>query len=352
PVGHPDDDVAHAERAKVLPILLHGDAAFAGQGVVAECFGLSGLKGHRTGGTIHIVVNNQIGFTTAPSFSRSSPYPTDIALMVEAPIFHVNGDDPEACVRVARLAYEYRQKFHKDVVIDLICYRLHGHNEGDDPSYTQPLMYRAIAEKRPVRKMYVESLVKRGDISLETAEQSLQDYQSKLQGALDTARAKVNKEGRAARPPVPVGVLPHVNTGVSRAVVDKVFRQLTNYPEGFTVHPKLVRQFEQRVKQYETDGDVEWAVGEALAIGSLVLEGFDVRLAGEDSRRGTFSQRHATLVDNTNESRWTPLQNLEGATGSFWVYDSLLSEYAALGFEYGYSHANRNALVMWEGQFG
>ena len=336
----------------VIPILMHGDAAFAGQGVVAEGLAMSDLTGYRVGGTIHLVVNNQIGFTTAPEHSRSSQYATDVAKMVQAPIFHVNGDDPEACARVARLAYEYRQKFRKDVVIDLICYRLHGHNEGDDPSYTQPLMYKAIAEKRPVRKMYVESLVKRGDISLETAEQALVDYQTKLQGALESARSKVNKDSRAARPPQPDGVLPHVNTGISRPVLDRVFRQLTNYPEGFTVHPKLGRQFEQRVKQYESDGDVEWAVGEALAIGSLVLEGFDVRLAGEDSRRGTFSQRHATLVDNVNETKWTPLQNLDGASGTFWVYDSLLSEYAALGFEYGYSHANRNALVMWEGQFG
>ena len=336
----------------VLPVLIHGDAAFAGQGIVAECLAMSDTSGYRVGGTIHLIVNNQIGFTTAPQYARSSLYATDVAKTVQAPIFHVNGDDPEACVRVARLAYEYREKFKKDVVIDMICYRRHGHNEGDDPSYTQPLMYKAIAEKRSVRKLYVEHLVKRGDISLDVAEQALQDYQSKLQGALDDARAKAPEKTKAGRPPAPKGVLPHVETGVDEATVRRIFTQLTNYPEGFTPHPKLARQFEQRAKQFETEGDFEWAVGEALAIGSLLVEGFDVRLAGEDSRRGTFSQRHAALVDNENENIWIPLQNIPGSTGKFWVYDSLLSEYAALGFEYGYSHANPNALVMWEAQFG
>ena len=336
----------------VLPLLMHGDAAFAGQGIVAEGLAMSDINGYRVGGTIHLVVNNQIGFTTAPQFARSSLYATDVAKTVQAPIFHVNGDDPEACARVARLAFEYRQKFHKDVVIDMVCYRLHGHNEGDDPSYTQPLMYKAIAEKRSVRKMYVEQLVKRGDISLEVAEQVLKDYQSKLQVALDDTRAKAPEKVKAARPPAPIGVLPHVNTGVDKATLERIFTQLTNYPEDFHPHPKLARQFETRVKQYETDGDFEWAVGEALAIGSLVLEGYDVRLMGEDSRRGTFSHRHAALVDYENENDFIPLQQLPGASGKFWVYDSLLSEYAALAFEYGYSHSNRDALVMWEGQFG
>ncbi|MEY4165518.1 MAG: putative 2-oxoglutarate dehydrogenase component, partial [Actinomycetota bacterium] len=336
----------------VLPILIHGDAAFAGQGVVAECLAMSDINGYRVGGTIHLVVNNQIGFTTAPKFARSSLYATDVAKTVQAPIFHVNGDDPEACVRVARLAFEYRQRFRKDVVIDMICYRRHGHNEGDDPSYTQPLMYKAIAERRSVRKIYVETLVKRGDITLETAEQALQDYQSKLQVALDDARSHVSRDTKVPKPPAPPGVLPHVNTGVDRSIIDAVFSQLTNYPEGFTSHPKLARQFEQRAKQYATDGDCEWALGEAFAIGSLLMEGFDVRLAGEDSRRGTFSHRHAALIDYENENDWIPLQHLGGAKGRFWVYDSLLSEYAALAFEYGYAHTNRNALVMWEAQFG
>lgn len=336
----------------VIPVLMHGDAAFAGQGIVYEGLAMSDINGYRVGGTIHLVVNNQIGFTTSPKFARSSLYATDVAKTVQAPIFHVNGDDPEACARVARLAYEYRQKFHKDVVIDLMCYRLHGHNEGDDPSYTQPLMYKAIAEKRSVRKMYVEHLVKRGDISMDVAEQTLQDYQGKLQAALDDTRQNAPAKVKAARPPEPVGVLPHVNTGVDKETLEKIFYQLTNYPEGFNVHPKLVRQFEAREKAYQTDGDFEWGVGEALAFGSLLLEGYDVRLAGEDSRRGTFSHRHASLVDVENENTFLPLKHLPGATGHFWVYDSLLSEYAALGFEYGYAHSNPNALVMWEGQFG
>jgi 2-oxoglutarate decarboxylase len=336
----------------VIPILMHGDAAFAGQGIVYEGLAMSDTSGYRVGGTIHLVVNNQIGFTTSPQFARSSLYATDVAKTVQAPIFHVNGDDPEACVRVAQLAYEYRQKFHKDVVIDMVCYRLHGHNEGDDPSYTQPLMYKAIAEKRSVRKLYVEQLVKRGDISLEVAEQALIDYQSKLQVALDDTRQNAPGNVKAAKPPAPVGVLPHVDTSVDKETIERIFYQLTNYPEGFNPHPKLVRQFETRQKAYETDGDFEWGVGEALAFGSLLIEGFDVRLAGEDSRRGTFSHRHASLVDVENEQTFLPLRGVPGISGNFWVYDSLLSEYAALGFEYGYAHSNRNALVMWEGQFG
>ena len=336
----------------VLPLLMHGDAAFAGQGIVAEGLAMSDISGYRVGGTIHLVVNNQIGYTTAPKYARSSLYATDVAKTVQAPIFHVNGDDPEACARVARLAFEYRQRFHKDVVIDMLCYRLHGHNEGDDPSYTQPLMYKAIAEKRSVRKMYIEQLVKRGDISLEVAEQVLQDYQSKLQTALDDTRSHAPEKVKAAKPPVPVGVLPHVNTAIDKATFDRIFTQLTNYPADFTPHPKLARQFAAREAAYEKDGDFEWAIGEALAIGSLLLEGFDVRLMGEDSRRGTFAHRHAALVDYENETDFIPLQQLPGATGKFWVYDSLLSEYAALGFEYGYAHTNRNTLTMWEAQFG
>lgn len=333
-----------------LPILIHGDAAFAGQGVVVECLAMSDIMGYRVGGTIHLIINNQIGFTTAPQFARSSMYCSDVAKSVQAPIFHVNGDDPEACLRVARLAFEYRQRFHKDVVIDMVCYRRHGHNEGDDPSYTQPLMYKAIAEKRSTRKLYVETLVGRGDITLDEAEKALDDFQSKLQLALDETRAHAPAPTKVARPPRPVGVLPHVETGVSRAILDRVFHQLTDYPADFTVHPKLARQFEARAKLYE-QGEVEWATGEALAIGSLVIEGHPVRLAGEDSRRGTFSHRHAALIDNENERVWIPLAELEGAQ-KFWVYDSLLSEYAAVGFEYGYAHTNPEALVLWEAQFG
>ncbi len=336
----------------VLPVLIHGDAAFAGQGVVMETLGMSDIAGYRVGGTVHVVINNQIGFTTSPGESRSSLYCSDIAKSVQAPIFHVNGDDPEACVRVGRLAFEYRQKFHKDVVIDMICYRRHGHNEGDDPSYTQPLMYKAIAERRSVRKIYVESLVKRGDITLEEAEQLLQDYVDRLQVSLDEARAKAPAKVKVARPPEPLGVLPHIETGVDRGVLDAVFNQLTNYPADFTPHPKLVRQFEQRAKMYHETGEVEWATGEALAIGSLVAEGTPVRLAGEDSRRGTFSQRHAALVDYETERVWIPIAQMPEAKSNFWVYDSLLSEYAAVGYEYGYAQTNPNALVMWEAQFG
>ena len=336
----------------VLPILIHGDAAFAGQGIVAECLAMSDIAGYRVGGTIHLIINNQIGFTTAPEQSRSSFYCSDVAKTIQAPIFHVNGDDPEACVRVARLAWEYRQAFHKDVVIDMVCYRRYGHNEGDDPSYTQPLMYKAIAERRSVRKLYVESLVKRGDITVEEAEQALSDFQGKLQVALDETRSRATAAPKVPKPPKPLGVLPHLETGVDRAELERIFAQLTNYPDGFTPHPKLAKQFEARQHQFETDHEVDWATAESLAIGSLILEGYPVRLAGEDSRRGTFSQRHAALVDYNTGDTWIPLADLEGAQANFWVYDSLLSEYAALGYEYGYAHSSPDALVMWEAQFG
>ncbi len=335
-----------------LPLLIHGDAAFAGQGLVAECLAMSDINGYRVGGTIHLIINNQIGFTTSPKYARSSLYCSDVAKTVQAPIFHVNGDDPEACVRVARMAFAYRQAFHKDVVIDMVCYRRHGHNEGDDPSYTQPLMYKAIGERRSVRKIYVEALVKRGELTVDEAEAILQDFHLKLQGALDETRAHAPAPVKVARPPAPLGVLPHIETGVERATLDAVFAHLTNYPEGFTPHPKLARQFEARAKLYHESNQIEWATAEALAIGSLVLEGTPVRLSGEDSRRGTFSQRHAALIDNANETAWIPLGALPGATANFWVYDSLLSEYAAVGFEYGYAHANHDALVLWEAQFG
>ena len=346
------DQIEPAGAYSVLPLLVHGDAAFAGQGVVAECLAMSDTSGYRVGGTIHLIINNQIGFTTAPEYARSSQYCSDIAKSVGAPIFHVNGDDPEACVRVAKMAFDYRQAFHKDVVIDMVCYRRHGHNEGDDPSYTQPLMYKAIAERRSVRKLYLETLIKRGVVTVEEAEKVLADYQAKLQSALDETRAHAREVTKVPPPPKPVGVLPHVSTGVDRAALDRVFAAMNRYPDGFTVHPKLLRQFEGRNETYERDGEVDWATAEALAFGSLVLEGSPVRLAGEDCRRGTFSQRHAVLVDYVNETKYAPLANLGSGAGRFWVYDSLLSEYAALGFEYGYAHANPAALVMWEAQFG
>jgi 2-oxoglutarate dehydrogenase E1 component len=337
----------------VLPLLVHGDAAFAGQGVVAETLQLGMIKGYRVGGTIHFVINNQLGFTTPPESARSSEYPTDVAKMVQAPILHVNGDDPEACVRVARLAFDYRQRFGKDVVIDMICYRRLGHNEGDDPSYTQPIMYKRIQAKRSVRKLYTESLVKRGDISIEEAEHALDDFQSKLQEALNQTRSHAPEAGiKAKPPPVPIGCLPRVETGISRETVDRIYDVLSSVPEGFTMHPKLAKQFEARTKMFREEGEVDWALGEAMAFGSLLLEGHDLRVAGQDTRRGTFSQRHSVLVDYETGAEWAPLAHLDPDQAKFWIYDSLLSEYAALGFEYGYSVANPAALVAWEAQFG
>jgi multifunctional 2-oxoglutarate metabolism enzyme len=346
------DQIDPPRSFPVLPILIHGDAAFAGQGVVAECLGMSDITGYRVGGTIHLVINNQIGFTTSPEYARSSLYCSDVAKTVQAPIFHVNGDDPEACLRVARMAFAYRQRFHKDVVIDMVCYRRYGHNEGDDPSYTQPLMYKAIAEHRSVRKLYLETLVKRSDISVEEAERALEDFQHRLQVALDETRSQAVPNAIAARPPIPVGVQPHVETGVERTILDRVFHQLTAYPADFTPHPKLAQQFERRAKMYHDDNRLDWATAELLAYGSLVIEGTPVRLAGEDSRRGTFSQRHVTLIDYEDGHPWTAIAETEGVAAKFWVYDSLLSEYAALGFEYGYATENRDALVLWEAQFG
>jgi 2-oxoglutarate dehydrogenase E1 component len=337
----------------VLSVLLHGDAAFAGQGVVAETLELSQLAGYATGGTVHVVVNNQLGFTTLPESARSSVYPTDVAKMVQAPIFHVNGDDPEACVRAGRLALGFREVFHKDVVIDLVCYRRFGHNEGDDPSYTQPKMYAIIDAKRSVRKLYTETLVRRGDISLDEAEQALSDFQNRLQVALDETRSAAPPAPttlpRPAEPPEPPVAGP---TGVPGAELEDLARAAVAVPEGFTIHPKLARQFGQRAEVVAA-GEVDWALAETLAFGSLVLQGTDVRLAGQDTRRGTFSQRHAVLVDHVTGEEWVPLAHLGGeGTGTFAVHDSLLSEYAALGFEYGYSVERPDALVAWEAQFG
>ncbi len=346
------DLINDPEAFSVLPLLLHGDAAFAGQGVVAETLNCSTIKGYRVGGTIHLIINNQLGFTTSPESARSSEYCTDVAKMIEAPIFHVNGDDPEACVRVARLAYAFRQEFHKDVVIDMVCYRRHGHNEGDDPSYTQPLMYKRIDARRSVRKLFTESLVKRGDISIEEAEQALDDFSARLQTALvETRDSKPTDEVIALPVPPAVGVLPHAETGVGREVLDRIYATMSAVPEGFQVHPKLAKQFETRTAMVE-GGEVDWATAEALAMGSLLLDGTDIRFAGQDSRRGTFSQRHSVLSDYATGAEYAPLANLSPDQGKFWIYDSLLSEYAALGFEYGYAHEHHQALVMWEAQFG
>ena len=336
----------------VLPLLVHGDAAFAGQGVVAETLNLSQLRGYRTGGTIHVVVNNQVGFTTSPGSSRSSLYCTDVARMVQAPIFHVNGDDPEACIRVARLAFEYRQAFKKDVVIDLVCYRRRGHNEGDDPSYTQPLMYDLIEQKRSVRKLYTESLIGRGDITIEEAEQVLRDYQQQLERVFTEVREATGQPSEWTTVP-DYPDKPHGET--STAVVPEVLKRIADAyvtpPDGFTVHPKVMPQLQRRAAAI-TDGPIDWGTGEILAFGALLMDGRPVRLAGQDSRRGTFVSRFATIIDRINADEWTPLANLTEDQARFHVYDSLLSEYAALGFEYGYSVARPEALVLWEAQFG
>ncbi|MFF2952343.1 multifunctional oxoglutarate decarboxylase/oxoglutarate dehydrogenase thiamine pyrophosphate-binding subunit/dihydrolipoyllysine-residue succinyltransferase subunit, partial [Kitasatospora sp. NPDC057965] len=335
----------------VLPIQIHGDAAFAGQGVVAETLNMSQLRGYRTGGTVHVVVNNQVGFTAAPASSRSSMYCTDVARMIEAPIFHVNGDDPEAVVRVARLAFEFRQEFHKDVVIDLICYRRRGHNEADNPSFTQPLMYDLIDKKRSVRKLYTEGLIGRGDITMEEAEQALQDFQGQLEKVFAEVRDAAQAPA-AATGGKPVADFPvNIQTGISQEMVKRIAASQVNLPDWLTVHPRLLPQLQRRAGSVE-DNTIDWAMGETLAIGSLLMEGHPVRLAGQDSRRGTFGQRHAVLIDRTTGEDYTPLQYLTEDQARYTVYDSLLSEYAAMGFEYGYSLTRPNALVMWEAQFG
>ncbi|SDT61797.1 2-oxoglutarate dehydrogenase E1 component [Streptomyces sp. TLI_053] len=335
----------------VLPIQIHGDAAFAGQGVVAETLNMSQLRGYRTGGTVHVVVNNQVGFTAAPASSRSSMYCTDVARMIEAPIFHVNGDDPEAVVRVARLAFEFRQEFHKDVVIDLICYRRRGHNEADNPSFTQPLMYDLIDKKRSVRKLYTEGLIGRGDITMEEAEQALQDFQGQLEKVFAEVRDAAQAPA-AATNGKPVADFPvTIRTGISQEMVKRIAASQVNLPDWLTVHPRLLPQLQRRAASVE-DNTIDWAMGETLAIGSLLMEGHPVRLAGQDSRRGTFGQRHAVLIDRTTGEDYTPLQYLTEDQARYTVYDSLLSEYAAMGFEYGYSLTRPNALVMWEAQFG
>jgi 2-oxoglutarate decarboxylase len=347
------DQLDRGEEAPVLPILLHGDAAFAGQGVVAETLNLSQLRGYRTGGTVHIVVNNQVGFTTSPDYGRSSTYATDVAKMIQAPIFHVNGDDPEACVRVARLAFDFRQAFKKDVVIDMWCYRRYGHNEADEPSFTQPLMYERIKARRPVRKLYTEALVNRGDLSIEDAERALEDFRQRLQQAFDDTHGE--EDGQVAKVelerPAPMAADPAVDTTVDRTTLDQLLVKLTTVPDGFNVHPKLTRWLEQRAGALDRNA-VDWALGEALAFGSLLQEGRTIRLSGQDTRRGTFSQRHSVLVDQATGEQYTPLANLGQGQGKFFVYDSLLSEFAAMGFEYGYSVANPDALVLWEAQFG
>ena len=342
----------------VMPLMLHGDAAFAGQGVVAETLNLALLRGYRTGGTIHIIVNNQIGFTTSPSDAKSSEYCSDVAKMIGAPIFHVNGDDPEASEWVARLAVDFRQKFKKDVVIDMICYRRRGHNEGDDPSMTQPAMYEVIDTKRGVRKTYTEALIGRGDISIKEAEDALRDYQGQLEQVFNEVRDLEKHEIEPSESVEAEQQLPRgLSTAVEKSLLARIGDAHLAFPEGFRVHPRVKPGLEKR-REMAYNGKVDWAFGELLALGTLVAEGRTVRLTGQDSRRGTFSQRHSVIIDRKTGKEFTPLQVLatdedgNPTGGRFMVYDSPLSEYAAVGFEYGYSLGDPDALVLWEAQFG
>ena len=353
------DRLERPEEFPVLPVLVHGDAAFAGQGVVTETLNLSELRGYRTGGTIHVIINNQIGFTTLPDSSRSSFYSTDVAKSTQLPIFHVNGDDPEACVRVAEIAFEYRQKFHRDVVIDMVCYRRRGHNEGDDPSMTQPEMYKLIGDKPSTRKLYTEALIERGDLTEEETEGLVRNFQEHLDEAFASTRSsgssqtdEHNVQGLDLPASQQGSAGPReATTAVDADVLERIGAAHSEVPSSFTVHPKLMTVLQRRT-QMATSGNIDWSFGELLAFGSLLLDGHRVRLAGQDSRRGTFVQRHSVLIDHENGDTWTPLSYLSDDQARFNVYDSSLSEFAALGFEYGYSVESPQSLVLWEAQFG
>jgi 2-oxoglutarate dehydrogenase E1 component len=344
-------------RTSVLPLLLHGDAAFAGQGVVAECFAMSGTKGFRTGGTIHFIVNNQIGFTTAPIYSRSSPYPSDVALMVQAPIFHVNGDDPEAVVHCARIATEFRQLFHKDVVIDMFCYRRFGHNETDEPAFTQPLMYRAIKDHPTTLDVYSKKLIAEGTLTEDDVKAMVADFNKRLDEEFEASKAhRPNRadwlDGRWAGFAIAPKGDRRGETAVEPVQLKQVGRAISTVPQGFNVHRTVARQLQAKAQMFETGEGFDWATAEALAFGTLLNEGVPVRLSGQDSSRGTFSQRHSQLVDQETEVRYTPLNHVGEGQAQFEVVDTLLSEEAVLGFEYGYSSAEPRALVLWEAQFG
>jgi 2-oxoglutarate dehydrogenase E1 component len=346
-------------RISVLPLLMHGDAAFAGQGVVAECFSLSDLKGYRTGGSVHFIVNNQIGFTTYPRYSRSSPYPSDVAKMIDAPIFHANGDDPEAVVFAAKVAIEFRQKFHKPVVIDMWCYRRHGHNEGDEPAFTQPVMYRKIASHPSTLEIYTKRLVAESVVTEGEVEKLKADWRARLDVELEAgAGYKPNKADWLDGKWAGFKIASHEEdarrgvTGVETATLKDIGRRITRVPDGFRVHRTIQRFLDNRAKAIENGVGIDWATAEALAFCSLLHEGYHVRLAGQDSERGTFSQRHSVLIDQEDESRYTPFNHLGGDQGHYEVINSLLSEEAVLGFEYGYSLAEPNALAIWEAQFG
>ncbi len=351
------DQLGDTDRTRVMGILLHGDAAFAGQGVVAEGFGLSGLRGHKTGGTMHIVVNNQIGFTTAPHFSRSSPYPTDIALMVEAPIFHVNGDDPEAVVHAAKVATEFRQKFHKDVVIDMFCYRRFGHNEGDEPMFTNPIMYKKIKTHKTTLSLYTERLVKDGLIPEGEIEDMKAAFQAHLNDEFEAGKDyKPNKadwlDGRWSHMDKSKEEYVRGDTAIAPETLAEVGKALVTPPNGFALHKTVGRLLDHKKQMFESGTGFDWATGEALAFGSLLTEGYPVRLSGQDATRGTFSQRHSGFINQETEERYYPLNNIRSGQSQYEVIDSMLSEYAVLGFEYGYSLAEPNALVLWEAQFG
>jgi 2-oxoglutarate dehydrogenase E1 component len=344
-------------RASVLPLILHGDAAFAGQGVVAECFAMSGTKGFRTGGTVHFIVNNQIGFTTAPIYSRSSPYPSDVALMVQAPIFHVNGDDPEAVVHCARIAAEFRQLFHKDVVIDMFCYRRFGHNETDEPAFTQPLMYRAIKDHPTTLELYAAKLVADGVLTENDIRGMMTAFHKRLDEEFEASKAhRPNRADWLDGRWTGFGVAPsgdrRGSTDVSVEMLQKVGKALTTAPANFNLHKTIARQLQAKAHMFETGENFDWATGEALAFGTLLDEGYPVRLSGQDSTRGTFSQRHSALIDQDTEERYYPLNHIRDGQPEFEVIDTLLSEEAVLGFEYGYSSAEPKALVLWEAQFG
>lgn len=353
------DSLPLSERSKVLPLLVHGDAAFAGQGVIQETFGLSGLKGYRVAGSLHVIINNQIGFTTAPRFSRSSPYPSDVAKMIDAPIFHVNGDDPEAVVFVAKIAMEFRQIFHKPVVIDMFCYRRYGHNEGDEPSFTQPLMYKAIRNHKTTLQLYSDQLIAEGMVSSEEIEQQKKLWRDKLEGEFEaSASYKPNKADWLDGSWTGFKAFSNTDeqhsrtTGVELKTLKEIGQKLVEVPANFNVHKTIQRFLNNRAKIFETGEGVDWATAEALAFGSLCLEGAPVRLSGEDVERGTFSQRHSVLYDQENEARYIPLNHLQKGQALYEVVNSMLSEEAVLGFEYGYSLAEPRGLILWEAQFG
>ena len=349
-----NDRLPDPSRYAVVPVLMHGDASFAGQGVIYETLQMSQLRAYRNGGTVHLVVNNQVGFTTGPTDARSSVYATDVAKTVQAPIFHVNGDDPDACAQAAEIAFAFRQEFGKDVVIDMLCYRRRGHNEGDDPSFTQPLMYNLIDKKRPVRKLYTEQLIGRGDISLDDAEAAVNKFRGRLEEVFTAVRdpeAPQDEEEYRLVPAYPVKSTMKIGTATTAPEMAKVAEVYSNLPEGFSVHPKVKPQLERRAKAI-MEGPIDWATAELIAFGTLLMEGHPVRLVGQDARRGTFSQRFGAIVDRVTNEAWVPLKHLTNDQAPFDIFDSFLSEYAAMGFEYGYSVAAPEALVCWEAQYG